>query len=170
MAPVFTREQQIHLGATVAAAVTAGALGLISLRLPMFVSGFGFLVLAATMLAVMAEEHFTPTRRVTGTTFTHLTSTLVEGLKVARRRPVVRSFLLISVLVGLSSEAFDRLWTVRVLDDLGLPSVFGLTSPAAWFAVFALVSTALSLVTSLVVNRVSADRVNALHRTRSSPC
>jgi DHA3 family tetracycline resistance protein-like MFS transporter len=163
VAPVFTREQQIHLGATVAATVTAGALGLISLRLPMVVSGFGFLVLAAAMVATMAEEHFTPSPKGDRDTFTHLTSTLVAGLKVARRRPVVRSFLLISVLVGLSSEAFDRLWTVRVLDDLGLPNVLGLTTPAVWFAVFALVSTALSLVTSLVVNRTSADRVNALH-------
>ena len=41
VAPVFTREQQIHLGATVAAAVTAGALGLISLRLPMSCPGSG---------------------------------------------------------------------------------------------------------------------------------
>jgi DHA3 family tetracycline resistance protein-like MFS transporter len=32
-----------------------------------------------------------------------------------------------------------------------------------WFAAFALVSTVLSLVTSLVVNKVSPDRVNALH-------
>jgi DHA3 family tetracycline resistance protein-like MFS transporter len=164
--PVFTREQQIHLTMTVLGTVVAGALGLVSLRLPMLVSGVGFLVLAAVMLAVMPEQHFAPTPKGDRGTFAHLTSTLVEGLTAARRRPVVRSFLLISLFVGLSSEVFDRLWTVRVLDDLGLPSLFGLTSPAIWFAVFALVSTALSLVTSLVVNKLSSERVNALHPNR----
>lgn len=163
VAPVFTREQQIHLAATVVGTVTAGGLGLISLRLPMVVSGLGFLGLAVVMLAVMGEQHFRPTPKGDRDSFTHMTSTLVEGLKVARRRPVVRSFFLISVLVGLSSEAFDRLWTVRILNDIGLPNVFGLTSPAVWFAAFALVSTVLSLATSLVVNKVSPERVNALH-------
>ncbi|MFI5710299.1 MFS transporter [Kribbella sp. NPDC051620] len=161
--PVFTREQQIHLTATVLATVTAGGLGLISLRLPMVVSGIGFLMLAVAMLAVMPERNFSPTPKGDRDTFTHLTSTLVEGLKAARRRPVVRYFFLISILAGLSSEAFDRLWTVRVLNDLGLPSLFGQTSPAIWFAVFALISTVLSLATSLVVNKVSAERVNSLH-------
>ena len=160
---VFTREQQIHLTATVLATITAGGLGLISLRLPMVVSGIGFLLLAVAMLAFMPERNFTPTPKGDRDTFTHLTSTLVEGLKAVRRRPVVRYFFLISILVGLSSEAFDRLWTVRVLTDIGLPTLFGQTSPAIWFAVFALISTVLSLVTSLVVNKGSAERVNSLH-------
>lgn len=163
VAAVFTREQQLHLTARVLATVTAGGLGLISLALLMMVSGFGFLALAVAMLVVMPERNFTPTPKGDRDTFTHVTSTLVEGLKVARRRPVVRYFLLISVLAGLSSEAFDRLWTVRVLNDLGLPTLFGQDSPAIWFAVFALISTVLSLATSLVVNKVSAERVNSLH-------
>lgn len=161
--PVFTREQQIHLTATVLATITAGGLGILSLRLPMVVSGVGFLVLAAAMLAFMPERHFTPTPKGDRDTFTHLTSTMVEGLKTARRRPVVRYFFLISIFAGLSSEAFDRLWTLRILNDIGLPTVFGQGSTAIWFSVFALISTVISLATSLVVNKVSAERVNSIH-------
>lgn len=163
VARVFTREQQLHLTATVLAVVAAGGLGLLSLRLPMLVAGAGFVLLGIAMVLVMREDHFTPTPKGDRNTFTHLTSTLVAGLKVARHRQVVRYFLLISVLMGLSSEAFDRLWTVKILDDFDVPELFGTSGPALWFAAMALISTVLSLATSLVVNKVSADRVNALH-------
>lgn len=163
VAHVFTREQQLHLTATVVGTVAAGALGLVDLRLPMIVSGVGFLVLAGVMLAVMPEEHFSPTPRAKRETFKHMTSSFTHGIKIARSRPVVRSFFLISLIVGLSSEAFDRLWTVRILQDFPLPLLFGTRDPAVWFTLFALIGTGLSLATSLVVNKISAQRVNALH-------
>jgi hypothetical protein len=129
----------------------------------MIISGTGFILLAVTLLLVMREDDFVPTPKGDRETFAHLTSTLVHGLEVARRRPVVRNFFLITIIVGLSSEAFDRLWTVRILNDFRLPTLFGTSDPAVWFTVFALVGTLLSLATSVVVNKVSADRVNALH-------
>jgi hypothetical protein len=69
-----------------------------------------------------SEANVVPTPKGDRETFAHLTSTLVHGLEVARRRPVVRNFFLISIIGGLSSEAFDRLWTVRILDDFRLPT------------------------------------------------
>lgn len=163
VAPVFTREQQLHLTATVLGTVTAGGLGVLSLRLPMLVAGAGFVLLGLVLVLVMREDHFTPTPKGDRTTFAHLTSTLVEGVRVARTRRVVRSFLLISLLMGLSSEAFDRLWTVRILEDFDVPELFGTDGPALWFAAVALAGTVIALVVSLLVNRVSAERVNALH-------
>ncbi|WP_264702163.1 hypothetical protein [Micropruina sonneratiae] len=52
------------------------------------------------------------------------------GVRVARRRGVVRSFLLVALLTGLSSEAVDRLWTAHVLEQFTLPTVFGLSGAA----------------------------------------
>lgn len=165
IAHVFTRGQQWELAAGVVGTVAAGALGLISLRVPMLVSGAGFLALTVAMLAVMPEDHFTPTPRAGRGTFGHLASSFVRGAKIVRRGAIVRWFFLVSLFVGLSSEAVDRLWTLRIL-DFGLPELFGTSSPAVWFTVFALIGTVLSLLTSLVVNRVSADRVNSLHPNR----
>jgi hypothetical protein len=71
--------------------------------------------------------------------------------------------VLISLISGLSSEAFDRLWSVKVLSDFHFPDLLGTTDPAVWFAVFAVIGTFLALGASLVVNKVSAERVNALH-------
>ncbi|MCW3158443.1 hypothetical protein OIE40_10555 [Micropruina sp. KQZ13P-5] len=43
---------------------------------------------------------------------------------------MVRSFLLVALLTGLSSEAVDRLWTAHVLEQFTLPTVFGLSGAA----------------------------------------
>ncbi|TDO30590.1 DHA3 family tetracycline resistance protein-like MFS transporter [Kribbella sp. VKM Ac-2527] len=158
--PVFVREQQIGLTATIAGTVTAGAFGLISLPLPMTLAGAGMMLLAIALFVVMPERHFE--RRTERQTFRRMGQTFKAGLQIARTRPVVRTLVLISLISGLSSEAFDRLWTVKIL-EFDFPELFGTSDPAFWFTVLALVGTLLSLAASLVANKVSPERVNALH-------
>jgi hypothetical protein len=86
-------------------------------------------------------------------------------MRVARLRPVVRTVALVSLVVGLASEAFDRLWTVRVLESFVLPNVGGLDGEVVWFTAIALAGTLVSLVVSLVVNRVAPRLVGAEHPT-----
>ena len=160
---IFVRSQQIELGSRVAGILSAGALGLISLSLPMKLSGAGMIVMAIVLYFVMREQNFHPTPKAERENFRQLADTFKHGLSVARRRPVVRTLVLISLVSGLSSEAFDRLWSLKVLSDFSFPDLLGTTDPAVWFAVFALVGTLLSLGASLIVNKVSAERVNALH-------
>jgi len=93
-----------------------------------------------------------------------MAETFKHGLEVARRRPVVRTLVVISLIAGLSSEAFDRLWSVKVL-TFTFPTVFGTSDPAFWFTVLALVGTVLSLLTSLTLNRLSPARLSAAHPT-----
>lgn len=164
--PLFTRGQQLSLAATFVATIAAGGLGLIDIRIPMVVSGGGFIMLGAVLLMTMVEDNFHPTPRAERETFRHMGSSFVQGLALARRSVVVRAFFVISLIVGLSSEAFDRLWTVRILDDFTLPSLFGTRNPVVWFAVFTLIGSVVSLAASLIVNRVTPARVNDLHPKR----
>src|SRR5690349_21360210 len=115
--PVFTRETQIALALTLVAPLAAGALALVGLGLPVAVSGAGLLALAVVLLFVMPEDHFERTPPAERETFRHLVRQAQEGTRVARVRPVVRTIALVSLVVGLASEAFDRLWTVRVLES-----------------------------------------------------
>ena len=163
--PVFTRETQIALALTVAATLAAGGLGLLGLGVPVAASGAGLLVLAGVLLLVMPEEHFHRTPAAERDTFRHVVGTAREGLRVARRRPVVRTIALVSLVVGLASEAFDRLWTVRVLESFTLPDVAGFDGPVVWFTAIALAGTLVSLVVSLVVNRAASRLVRAEHPT-----
>ncbi|EWT02647.1 hypothetical protein N865_04250 [Intrasporangium oryzae NRRL B-24470] len=150
--PVFTRETQVDLTFSIVGTLAAGAFGLVSLRTPVVVSGVVLVLLAVALFVVMPERHFHPTPRGDRESFAHLKAQFVEGLRVARRQRVVRVFLLVSLLVGLASEAFDRLWRVRILEDFEMPEVFG-GDEAIAFTVFALVGTSISLLASLASGR-----------------
>ena len=86
-------------------------------------------------------------------------------MRVARLRPVVRTIAMVSLVVGMAGEAFDRLWTVRVLESFSLPDVAGLDGEVVWFTAIALAGTLVSLVVSLVVNRAAPRLVGAEHPT-----
>ncbi|HEY3561674.1 MAG TPA: MFS transporter [Kribbella sp.] len=161
---VFVRAQQFELGGTIAGTVTAGALGLINLPLPMVVSGAGMILLALVLAVFMREQNFHRTPREERETFRQLAETFRSGLEVARRRPVVRTLVIISLIAGLASEAFDRLWSVKLL-TFNFPTVFGTSDPALWFTALALAGTLLSLGASLLLNRFSAARLQASHPT-----
>jgi MFS family permease len=160
---VFVRAQQIELVSKIVGTVLAGLLGLVSLSLPLKLSGVGVILLALALAVFMREDNFHPTPKAERETFRNMADTFKHGLAAARSRPVVRTLVLISLISGLSSEAFDRLWSVKILTDFTFPTVFGTSDPAIWFTVFSLVGTLLSLATSLVVNRVSPERMSAAH-------
>jgi DHA3 family tetracycline resistance protein-like MFS transporter len=163
-AKVFVRAQQFELGGKITGTVTAGALGLISLSVPMTVSGAGMILLALLLAAFMREENFQRTPPAERETFRQMAATFKSGIDTARRRPVVRTLVIISLIAGLSSEAFDRLWTVKIL-TFTFPTVFGTSDPAFWFTVLALAGTLLALAASLTLNRLFPARVQATHPT-----
>jgi predicted MFS family arabinose efflux permease len=70
------------------------------------------------------------------------------------------------VITGLASEAFDRLWQVRLLDDFILPAFFGRPSAGTWFAAVALVGSVISLISSLVGGRLGVGRLGERHPAR----
>lgn len=161
--PLFTRFQQQHLALTFIGILVAGTLAHVDLRLPMLVAGAGYLVLALVMAPLMPETGFTRTPGEERGSWAQMKSTFKTGLHAARRPGLVRSFAIIAVLTGMASEVVDRLWTARVLNDLRLPSTGGLDNAATWFTIFALISSLVSLATSVIANRVAADRINDLH-------
>ena len=161
--PVFTRGVQLALALTIAGTAAAGLVGQLDLRLPMVCAGAGYLVLALTLLAVMPETAFRPLPKADRQGWRQLGTTLKASLVMARRRPLVRGFAWVALFVGLSSEAVDRLWTAHILASFALPPLAGTSGIALWFSLFALVGTLLSLLASLLANRVADRRLNQLH-------
>ena len=150
---VFIRAQRVGLVAGFAGTVAAGALSLIDIQLPMVLSGVGMIGLAIGLVVAMPEQHFHPTPVAQRETFAHLLHTARSGLGLARRSVVVGGLLAVSVFAGLSSEAFDRLWQVRLIDDLGLPKIAGLDRPGTWFAGFGLIGSLVALGASFALGR-----------------
>jgi MFS family permease len=163
VALIFVRGTKAAQVGTVAGIVGAGLLGLVWLRLPIILGGVGYVVLAAVLLGVMPENHFRPAGSGERARFAALAQQFAAGLALARRRKLVRSLLLVSLIGGLASEAFDRLWTVHVLDSFTLPGVAGGSGEVIWFTAIGLVGTLLSLGVTALMARVSPRTLTSLH-------
>lgn len=164
--PLFTRATQIGLAMTFVGTLLAGAAGLVALAVPLLVAGAGYVLLAAALAVVMPERNFSPAPRAERETFGAMRRTLRDGLRQARSRRVVRTFLVVSLVLGLASEAVDRLWVPRVVAGFDLPDVPGLgqgSGAVGAFTLFALVGAAVSLVVSMVVNRYAERAVANPH-------
>ncbi|PWJ23308.1 DHA3 family tetracycline resistance protein-like MFS transporter [Branchiibius hedensis] len=160
--PLFTRFQQQHLALNFVGIIAAGLLARIDLRVPMLVAGAGYVLLAIVMAPLLPETGFNRTPASDRSTWAQMTETFHTGLAAARRPGIVRSFAIIAVITGASSEVFDRLWTAHIINAFTLPGTGG-ASAATWFTVFALIGALISLATSLLANRFVAERINAVH-------
>ena len=166
MAPIFLRATRAGLVGTVIGIVFSGSLGLIAIQFPIVLGGVGYLTLALVLLLVMPEWNFHRTPPGDRTTLQRMTATFRDGLALARSRVIVRTLLLVSLVIGLASEAFDRLWVVHLLDSFTFPEVFGTRNPVVLFALLALAGTLLSLGASAAIERVSPGTISHLHPTR----
>ena len=161
---MFVRGAQVEQVAAFLAIAGAAALGLVWIRLPIILGGVGFVVLAIVLIRVMPEHGFAP-HTTDRTTFGQMRHQFTEGLSLARRRPIARRLILISLVVGLSSEAFDRLWTAHLL-RFEFPDLFGHGSTVLWFAGIAMVGALLGFVVTTALDRVSPSTLTRHHPAR----
>jgi len=154
-AKVFVRGTQLQLIGRLVGIIAAGLLGMLWIGLPIIVGGVGYLGLAAVLSRTMREDGFEPTPSAERSTYRGMRDQLAAGLRLARTRPAVRTLVVVSLIGGLASEAFDRLWTVHLL-DLGIPSPFSGQGQVLLFAAIALIGTAIALLASYLGRRVLA--------------
>lgn len=127
VAPVFLRENQIS-------AIT-GLLGIVagtvlarnfSLALPIVLGGALLVAMGIGLIFVMPETGFKPNLSPTERShnpFPIMRRTLKDGLAVIRGNRVLTMLTLVSLVNGLWSEGFDRLWMKHLLDTFALPNV-----------------------------------------------
>lgn len=164
--PVFTRGHQVSLGMTMLGILTAGLVGQVGLVWPMVLGGAGFMVLGALMSLLMREDNFTPTPAGDRDSWGHLWATTKDGVRAAARHRVIRTFLIVGLLAGLTSEVLDRLWADRIIHDIGLPSLGHVDDTATWFTLFALAGALIGLASSVLANRLAPAALHAEHPTR----
>ncbi len=159
--PVFLRGGQMWLIGGLAGTLLSVSLGLIHIQLPMILAGIGMFGLAAVLYAIMPERHMHVTPREERSTFAHARAIAQDGFRLARRRPVVKAVIAISLIVGLASEAVDRLSTPSVIHRFDFPTVFGSDSPVIWFGISGVVSTLLGLAASEVFKRRNPESLGS---------
>ena len=132
--PAFLRAAQVRQISTLAAVPVSVALASVRLNVPILVGATLMLVLGVYLALAMPETGFRPQPRQNQAPWHSMASIVREGGRAVRGSPLLVTLLLLAAFMGMASEGFDRLWTVHILDDFGLPSLAGL-DPVAWFGI-----------------------------------
>lgn len=151
--PVFLRGTQMQLIGALAGTVGSIALGVINVRVPIIAGGLGLVGLAIILFVIMPERHMHVVPRSERSTFAHMAATTRDGLRLAMARPVVKTLILVSLVAGLASEAFDRLNTASIIERFTFPTIFGYTGPVVWFGLSGIVGILLGLVATQALER-----------------
>lgn len=147
----YLRGSQIGYGAGavgIGAAVLIG--GTFGLQWPLLVAGAGHLALAAFLVIVMSERHFTPEPRGERTRRQAYGATFSAGLRLLRGSPVLLTIVSITAIAGAASEAFDRLWEFHLLDHFSFPPALPLI---AWFGIINVTALLLGVAAIEVTRR-----------------
>ena len=136
---VFLQGSRIRYAGAVVGLSAQVALGVWSLRAAVIAGGSVTAFCALVSIVLMPETGFRRRPRAErASPFAEMRSTAGAGARYARAAPVILLLVGISLFMGMSSEAFDRLKEAHFLRDIGLPAV-GHLSPVVWFGIFWLV-------------------------------
>lgn len=160
----FLRGAQAAPAGALVAIPLSVVLGGLSLRLPIMVGGLLMMVLALFLALVMTEKGFAPTPPQERTTWRTMLGTVQDARHLVRRQPILLALLATSLVYGLYSEGFDRLWTPHLLENFQGPWQEGI-EPVVWFGLIRAVMLMISLgTTELVRRRVDVNRPLPLAR------
>jgi DHA3 family tetracycline resistance protein-like MFS transporter len=91
--------------------------------------------------------------------------TFLDGVGMVKRRPVLKSILLVGLFYGLYSEGLDRLWVKHLIDEFSLPAL-GTLDPLMWFGVIEAVGMLVGTGSIEVVRRrVNTTRARDIVKT-----
>jgi DHA3 family tetracycline resistance protein-like MFS transporter len=159
--PVFLRGAQMGLVGGLLGTLLSVVFAVIHIQLPMVLAGVGMLSLAGMLILVMPERHMRPVASTARSGFGQMKTTARGALRLAMARPVVKVIIVISLVVGLAAEAFDRLSTPLVIDRFDFPVVFGSESPVIWFGISGVIGTLLGLAASEIFKRTNPAALGA---------
>lgn len=122
----------------------SAALGGAAIRVPILVGGAMMVLLGLALSLVMQESGFRPLTPGERVGWGSVASTLRGARGVVARRPQLLALLGVGLFFGLYSEGYDRLWTVHMLEDVGLPALPA-WEPVVWFAAVRVVGSVVGL-------------------------
>ena len=150
---IFLKGAQLEQVGALAGIALSVLLATISVALPLIVGGIMFVILAVVLLVIMPERGFSPTPHINRTSWRDMRTTFAAGVTTTRTHPVLMAIIAIELFTGASSEPFDRLWTLHMLETFEFPSLWGLNS-LVWFGVIGAVTLLIGTVTTWFIRRI----------------
>jgi DHA3 family tetracycline resistance protein-like MFS transporter len=161
--PIFIRSSQINRVAHIVATLGIMALASWRLNMPVIIAGGLCLLLGIFLIIFMSERGFKPLRPEERKHWQAMLATFRQGTRVVRACTVLMVILLISVVWGISSEGYDRLWEAFLLKNFTFPSL-GNLEPVVWFGIISISGNLLSLA----VTEVNRRRLEGISRNSIS--
>lgn len=160
--PAYLRGAQVGQLTGLAGIGLSVALASVYVQLPIVIGGALYVGLAFFLLLVMPENGFTPTPPTDRNSWQQMAETARRSTRLVRGRPALMTVMGLSLVYGLYSEGFDRLWTPHLLENFTLPT-FGAFQPVVWFGIISAVGMLLSIATvELVRRRVDTNNRRAV--------
>ncbi|MDF2587199.1 MAG: putative permease [Anaerocolumna sp.] len=119
-------------------------IGNYSLRLPILLGGICFVLFALFLIVFMPEYHFNYSSNTESNNFRKMKTMLITSLETIKKKHIVMMLLSVSLLNGLASEGYDRLYTIHFLKDTTFPKL-GNLQPVTWFGLFSMIAAILSI-------------------------
>ncbi|MBT5873602.1 MAG: MFS transporter [Candidatus Latescibacteria bacterium] len=163
-ARAFLRGSQAsHVGALVGIGLSV-LLASMDLKLAIVGGGILYLTLGCIMILIMPETGFKRSPRGEST-WTGMIDMLRSGTNLLRTRPALITIFTVTLIFGMFSEGYDRLWTPHLLSQFTFPILWNL-SPVIWFGIISAGSLFISLFVIQVINRkLDTDNDQALIRS-----
>jgi len=160
--PVYLRSSQFHKIGNLIGIPLFVVLGNISYRVPIIVGGVMFLLIGIFRWLTMPETGFQRTPKEERETWKEMVTTFRSGINLARAKPILMTFAVIAIFVGLYSEGYDRLSEAHFIGQFTFPELpWGGDLIVSWFALMRVVGLFLGLgATELVKRRLdTADNI-----------
>lgn len=151
---VFLRGDQLSLLGNLLGIPVAVLIANQSLALPYLIGGAVNVGLAVFLILFMPEKGFRPTPAEEREGWRGMLTTFQAGIGLVRRRPALITFAVIGLVVGLYSEAWDRLAQPHLLETFHFPTINGYElSTIEWFGILNLIFILVGIGANELANR-----------------
>ena len=144
--PVYLRASQYHQIGNLAGIPLFIIMGNINYQVPILVGGFLFLLLGLFRVIAMPETGFQSRPKNQREAIEEMITTFKGGINLARVKPVLTTFAIIAVFVGLYSEGYDRLSEAHFIQQFVFPRIpWGGDPIVSWFGLIRVIGLMFSL-------------------------
>ncbi|MBH1940757.1 MFS transporter [Mobilitalea sibirica] len=150
---LYLRGAQIGQFLSFAGILISTIIGSYMVNLPIIAGGALFLLLAVFLLCFMTEENFSPAPQEERNSWRQMKHTFLQGIKFIKSNMLLKIIFFMSLLYGLYSEGFDRLWTAHFISDIGFWKSMDL-KPVVWIGIIDGTAMILSILSVEYIKRV----------------
>jgi len=148
----FIKGQQAGKIGTFIGIAISMVLANIDIRIPLIAGGLFYAMQALYIMLFMPENNFTPTEASKRETFKSMKKAFFEGIGLIKRNNVLLIIVITSVIFGMFSEGWDRLWTPYMIKDFTFPAI-GNIKQVVWFGLITMVEAFLVVIVTEIFRK-----------------